>query len=275
MAYDLSPRQRRKRSQSRKGVLLIGGSLLAIVTIVSVILTGGRPMVDERMCPLDSDLLPGRFVIVLDATDEFNVVQKVAVRRQLGELRARLPTFANVRVFLVQRADTALAQAKIDICNPGTGRDLSRWTDNPDIAQKRWEENYEEPLAALLDSLLSHSASPDSPIMETMQAAALSLPSASYDGGVRRELYLVSDMLQHGPEYTHYGSGPPSYEAFASSRAFQRLNIDLSGFSVTIFYLRRTDPGAENVQGRSHIEFWEQYFREMGASLNHVVSIDG
>jgi hypothetical protein len=83
---------------------------------------------------------------------------------------------------------------------------------------------------------------------------------------------VVSDMLEHGPEYSQY-RGPLDFEALRSAPYYRRVRTDLQDVEVEIFYIRRN--GAEGIQGARHVEFWQDFFIDQGATLIRVVSIQG
>ena len=61
----------------------------------------------------------------------------------------------------------------IGLCNPGKGDDLNRIYQNPELARKRWEQDFAAVLAAKLDELMAAPDSAPSPIFEAVQAVAV------------------------------------------------------------------------------------------------------
>ena len=54
----------------------------------------------------------------------------------------------------------------------------------------------------------------------------------------RASLILVSDMIEHTPDYSQY-QGDLSYEHYKQSIAYKKQHTDLKGADVTIFYVQR------------------------------------
>ena len=74
------------------------------------------------------------------------------------------------------RCRTAPASSRsrvIGLCNPGKGDDLNRIYQNPELARKRWEQDFAAVLSAKLDELLAAPDSASSPIFEAVQAVAV------------------------------------------------------------------------------------------------------
>ena len=89
---------------------------------------------------------------------------------------------------------------------------------------------------------------------------------------VPKQLVIVSDMLQNTAGFSQYHGVEP-FDTFRQSPYYIKVRTSLSKVEVTLFYLRRSTSG--NLQGRRHIEFWENYFKDAGATLVDVKSVDG
>jgi hypothetical protein len=68
-------------------------------------------------------------------------------------------------------------------------------------------------------------------------------------------------------------SKPEAFTRFHETPYYIQVRPNLDGVRVEILDLRRID--AAKTQGKSHIEFWQQFFAASGGNLDDVVSIQG
>jgi hypothetical protein len=253
--------------------------LLALVGVAIAAYVAGRTSYvatdAATLCPIDGP--PAEVVaLVLDMSDRLNEVQLLSVRNHLQRLLySELPRFAYVETYAVQDRAGVVAEPVIGLCNPGKGDDLNRVYQNPELARKRWEQDFAGVLSAKLEALLAAPESASSPIYEAIQAVAVrSFGNPSYDGRAKR-LVVVSDLLQNVPGKGSGGShyrGVPDFDAFRSSPYFSEVRADLSGVHVHLYYMNRSD---QRTQGSEHIRFWEDYFGAQGANVMTVERIFG
>ena len=217
------------RAPARRGrsVFAIAAAAAVLVALVGVAV--GAYVLSRRsyvetdaatLCPVDEP--PAEVVaLVLDMSDKLNEVQLLAVRNHLERLLySELPRFAYVETYAVQDRAGAVAEPVIGLCNPGKGDDLNRIYQNPELARKRWEQDFADMLSTKLDALLESPDSASSPIFEAIQAVAVrAFGKPSYDG-VAKRLIVVSDLLQNVPGKGSSGShyrGVPDFDEFRSS----------------------------------------------------------
>jgi hypothetical protein len=263
------PRERKKRRKKKLGYSMVFLSLAAIAGAGwYVFIAAGGKQLDEDLCPAEEG--PSSVhVVIVDATDPYNPIQWQNVKNRLSRLKGEIPKHGLLTVFSVTQSVPETLEPEIELCNPGSGEQLSIWTGNPKLARQRWERSFVAPIDSIFSSIETEEPRRRSPIMETIQAAKARVGSYDTDSP---ELTVVSDMMQHTRQYSHYRAGPPSYDGFESRAVERKLSADLSGWTVEILYIRRS---RSEVQGRSHAGFWEQYFSENGALLQRVKRVDG
>jgi hypothetical protein len=265
-----------------RSALAIGAALAVLAGLVGVAV--GAYVLSERsyvatsaetLCPVDEP--PAEVVaVLLDMSDRLTEVQLLSVRNHLNRLMyTELPRFAHVEAYAVQERAGVVAAPVIGLCNPGKGDDLNRVYQNPELARKRWEQDFAAVLSSKLDELLAAPDSASSPIFEAIQAVAVrSFNKPEYDG-VPKRLIVVSDLLQNVPAKgagaSHY-RGVPDFEAFKASPYFSQVRADLNAVRVHLYYMNRSD---QTVQGAEHIRFWESYFGTQGATVMTVDRIFG
>lgn len=265
-----SPREKRQKRKTLYGVAMAVVSLLLAGGMGWYIFISDGTQLDENMCPADQG--PSSVnVVVIDVTDPYNSIQWQNIKNRLSEIKNEIPKHGLLAIFSVTKSVPKTLEPEVELCNPGSGQQSSIWTSNPRLKRRRWQKSFIAPIDSILTHINTEGPRRTSPIMETIQAAKAHV--GAYDTDDRR-LVIVSDMMQHTDEYSHYGARPPEYDQFESAAPDEKLSTDLSGWKIEILYAWRG--GAESqVQGKSHVDFWNQYFQENGATLQRVVRIDG
>jgi hypothetical protein len=273
----------RQAPQKRgRSMLAIGAAVAVLVALIGVAI--GAYVLSRRsyvatdaqtLCPTDEP--PAEVVaLILDMSDRLTEVQLLSVRNHLNRLLYdELPRFAYVEAYAVQERAGVVAAPVIGLCNPGKGNDLNRIYQNPELARKRWEQDFATVLSAKLEELLAAPDSASSPIYEAIQAVAVrSFGKPDYDG-VPKRLIVVSDLLQNvqgkGNGASHY-RGVPDFAEFKASPYFSAVRADLNAVRVHLYYMNRSD---HRIQGPEHIRFWDDYFGAQGATVMTVERIFG
>jgi hypothetical protein len=222
------------------------------------------------LCPIDRPLSEIT-VILLDVSDRFSEPQRLQIQHHLARLRDSVPRFGLVEVYTVDRIGRRVTEPVVHLCNPGTGSELSRIYQNPELARRKWN-GFAEKLETDIERQLSRRAMAASPIFEAVQATALrTFGRPEYDGLPKR-LVIVSDLLQNVAGGLNMYQRVPSFREFRRAAYFSRVRADLRGVSVAIYYLARPEVGR---QGRRHLAFWDAYFRSQGARVESAVGVFG
>jgi hypothetical protein len=247
-------------------VVLIGvGTALALKSRAAAVPTDAATLCPTKQPP--SEVL----VILLDVSDRFSEPQRLQIQNQLARLRDSVPRFGLVEVYTVDRLGRRVTEPVSHLCNPGTGADLNRIYQNPELARKKWE-GFSAKLSSDVDRQISKPALKTSPIFEAIQATALrTFGKPEYDG-LSKDLVIVSDLMQNVPGGLSMYQEVPSFQVFKSSRYFSRVRSNLHGVSVHLHYLVRA--GMEQ-QNRDHLAFWQDYFQDQGAELEAVEKVFG
>jgi hypothetical protein len=270
---------RPRRRSSNPGELrrhLLGGALavLALGTLAAgayVYATAARPPVLDHasLCPLDGPR--SITVVLLDSTDDIQDIAKREVKSALLDMAETLPAYGLLEMRLLD-ANSQGGKSIFARCNPGDGSGLSEYTANPRLAKKRWMEGFRQPLEAALDAGFHPAPGKTSPIMETVQRIAVDRFTGRAADDVPKSLVLVSDMLEHEGDYSQY-SGDLSYSRYKASRAYRKVQTDLHGAEVTIYYIQRTT--ARPINSVEHIRFWAEWIRDNKGRLKQANKLQG
>jgi hypothetical protein len=255
---------------------LLGGALavLALGTLAAgayVYATAARPpaLDASSLCPLDGPR--SITVVLLDSTDDIQDIAKREVKSALLDMAETLPAYGLLEMRLLD-ANSQGGKSIFARCNPGDGSGLSEYTANPRLAKKRWMEGFRQPLEAALDAGFHPAPGKTSPIMETVQRIAVDRFTGRAADDVPKSLVLVSDMLEHEGDYSQY-SGDLSYSRYKASRAYRKVQTDLHGAEVTIYYIQRTT--ARPINSVEHIRFWAEWIRDNKGRLKQANKLQG
>jgi hypothetical protein len=270
---------RPRRHSSSPGELrkhLLGGALavLALGTLAAgayVYATAARPpaLDASSLCPLDGPR--SITVVLLDSTDDIQDIAKREVKSALLDMAETLPAYGLLEMRLLD-PNSQGGKSIFARCNPGDGSGLSEYTANPRLAKKRWMEGFRQPLEAALDAGFHPAPGKTSPIMETVQRIAVDRFTGRAADDVPKSLVLVSDMLEHEGDYSQY-SGDLSYSRYKASRAYRKVQTDLHGAEVTIYYIQRTT--ARPINSVEHIRFWAEWIRDNKGRLKQANKLQG
>jgi hypothetical protein len=274
----LRGRTQRLRSRNprdvRKHVLGIALAVLALSVLAAgayVYMTASRPPVLDRasLCPVDGPR--SMTVVLLDSTDEIPDIGKHEIRTVLLDMAETVPVYGLLELRLLD-PKTPGGRQIFAKCNPGDGAGLSEYTANPRLAKKRWLEGFRQPLEDSLEVGFKPVPGKTSPIMETVQRIAVDRFSGRAAEDAPKSLVLVSDMLENEPDYSQYG-GDLSYGRYKASRAYKKLQTDLHGAEVSIYYIQRVS--AKPFNSADHIRFWADWIRDNKGRFKQANKLQG
>ena len=233
--------------------------------------TAERPPALDRssLCPVDGPR--SATVVLLDSTDDIPEIARREIKTVLVDRAETLPIRALLEIRLLD-PQVAGGRPIFARCNPGDGSGLSEYTANPALARKRWMDGFREPLEAALQSGLHPSPGKTSPIMETVQRIAVERFTGRAAQEIPKSLILISDMLEHEPDYSQY-SGDLSYDRYKASRAYRKFRTNLYGAEVTIYYIQRQS--ARPINSAEHIRFWAEWIRDNNGRFKAAARLQG
>lgn len=255
---------RRSSRENRYAVaLLVGAVAIAAVVIYARFSTGNRAL-DEVDC-LQSGLA-GTGIVILDVTDELSEVQQLDARTKVKHWVSDLPSNTLVRIVTVaSRADAGWQE-------PGLCK--AEILDNPLISNPTREQQRQIRFNQWLDDKLSTALnlgeSAQSPILETVQWAGLTVANEDRAKGGSHRFLLVSDLIQNTSALS-FLRGLPDFNTFSQSSASERLRAPLEHAEVEMLALTRDGFPSP----RDLVLWWEQWLRRCGARVTGVQRIVG
>lgn len=283
-----SPRASRERRASRNMLLAALGAGAFLVAAVALFAAARQlhPELDPvTFCPVDRPV-EEEHLILLDATDAWDPLQRQVILQEFRQLQSALPRFARVHLYTIERSDNPLPQPELVLCNPGRASDLEPLpilgsltpavVANPEQMLERWEQGF---IVRMDSTLGQHADSPPadhSRIMETLRGAAVETFGRPGPDSPPRYVHVFSDLLQNSSSYSHY-SAPRWTQAEAETLADPgRLGTRaLEGAEIEIYLIDRpvfSDPGR---QRGDLVAFWDRYLAAQGAPVRRVARIEG
>ena len=275
----MSRRTPRRRS-SNPGDLrkhLLGGALavLALGVLAAgayVYTTAARPPTLDRasLCPVDGPR--SVTVVLLDSTDDIPDDRQARDQDRAG---GHGGDAAHPRIAGDQAARSARCRAagrSSARCNPGDGTGLSEYTANPRLARKRWLDGFREPLEAALESGLHPSPGKTSPIMETIQRIAVERFTGRAAKRFRNRSSSSPTCCSTG-RIIRNTAATSRIDRFKASRAYKKVQTDLHGAEVMIYYIQRQT--GKPINSTDHIQFWAEWIRDNNGRLKQASKLQG
>ena len=268
--------RKRKQALKRKnflGILLIV-SVLLIFSFLAVFQFG---LQNEQisydtatLCPIDQES-PKYVALVFDKSDTYNKVQRKFLHRFFIKFKADLIAGTRISIYVIDDQKDRDIVPDFVVCAPRKGEDANAFYENPKQIRKRWQQQFEQPLDRAIEDFMQASKADFSPILEIFQTIALSAFPAR-DSLAERQIILISDMLQHTAEWSHY-RGQMDISTLKKTNYYQRINTDLKNAEVQVLYVRRE--GKEKLQTKRHAYFWADFVKSIGGRVTLIEKIDG
>ena len=272
MGIKKSPKAQRLEKEDKRGKIYIGLVIIGLLILIGIYLNAmsKKQGIDPTTnCPTKG--ISRHTAILIDTTDEYNLVQKTWVSNQLRKIVKETKQYEKISVYTIDEIYKETPLPLQSKCNPGDASNINKWTENERMKQEEWQKKFIEPLESVFNNLLNKGKSNSSPIMEMIQAISIAAFQSNFSQ-IGKKLFIFSDMIQNSSEYSHYKDSP-QFRDFYKSPKYLKLRTNLKDVAVQIFYVRR--PGSEGIQGKAHAEFWANYFKSMNARLEPIIATEG
>jgi len=246
----------------------IGYIIIGVCTVIFCILVVSAVALKEKSYDADTlcrNEISAHTIVVLDKTDSLSIKQRRYILEYINKEKNKLGQFEKFSIFTLTENVYMSPQPVFSKCNPGTGTAANMLYQNPKKIQNRFNEFFSAPLIKNVRNMLSDNTGAKSPIFEMIKA--LSVRDDFDDNMQTRSLIIISDMMHHTSDYSHYKNSV-DYEYFLRKSYADEVASSLNAVNVKIVYLLRDNLG--NIQGNRHLLFWKDYFEEAGAMIAEV-----
>lgn len=258
----MSNRRRRRQERSDR---IQNWAFGAIGAILLAALGFGLWWVNARHVPVDETTNCPRagpravHALLIDQSDPISPQQAERVRQEMARLRDSSNFGERIDIYVMEGDTQNLLTPVLSVCNPGNPREANQLYENPEQIRRAFEERYATQVQRTIDSLLSATNRPNSPILESIKAVAIGAFGPYEQGAIPLRLTIVSDMVQHSQAVSQF-RGETGFAELSRSPTWRGLLANLKGAEVHIFYLLRPTARRGNtpIQNRGHQQFWEQ-----------------
>jgi hypothetical protein len=264
--------EQRRAKEVRRGLIQFGLAIAAIAGVAAVYFSAAssqRALDPVTLCPDDPTSIT---VLLVDVTDPMNLPQQQDFLNQLTGLKNSIPRYGQLTIMQVNSTGEKLLSPIITRCSPGTVADIDPLKGNPQKVQKQWTSGFSEPLDGVFKEIVRASGAERSPIMESVQSAALTEFQKPGRQNMPKRLIVASDLLQNTSGISFYKS-LPSPEEFIRSKPFRRVRTDLRGVDVELWQLQRLD--SSRTQPRALADLWTSAIEQQGGSVTRIYNVSG
>lgn len=259
------------RSSKTKWVIL---SLIFLTVVVVYYISKGSGLDPTNACPvddkalIDEDKLAGEVAVLIDASDSINVKFQTTVR--LDTLLKALPAAVRVQFYSIEHGP----ESNQDIGSLATFCTMAPWKRYRHLfdTKDRVDRHIDKYLEAI-DSLLNVGEATSTPLLERLSeisADAFMGRNSASDREATKDLWIVSDMLQHSESCSFYGN-PPCVNADSLIQhpdfPARWKMASLSNVDVKVFHVPRVSADMGNIHPSIRDpgdleEFWRKMFEK-------------
>lgn len=256
--------RKKKRSARAAGVFPVFVAMAAVSAVVALVylsVSQRPPVYDEDTLCLVSEPPSSVLAIVIDGTD---VIPAVIAQKAISGIKEAVNRAAPntlVNLYTISASAGESMSPAVSLCKPRDGSDADELTECPGCMETRFEARFERPVAGILDSLMNAEPANQSPILESIKGAVVD-SFVGVDSGIRKELLIVSDLLQNSSFYSFYG-GVPSVEDFETALVSEGIgSMDLLEAEVHFLVVPR-QRSADSFKEVAW--FWRQFLTNQNA----------
>ncbi len=238
------------------GAVLVCVALGILVAVFIGYIYGSKGYDKETLCEFDV-VRPAHKILLVDTTDELTVFHSKYIENDIRELVYGSPMGSRFTVYLIEQEAGGISEPVFDMCKPNSGESMNIIYENPKLAQRKFEEMFQEPLVTLLLGLAEVEEQKTSPLVESV-SDLFKLSAFDKEAG-KRSIHLYSDLLQNSNKASVYrNQSLPDISSCESTN----INID----EIFVHMLGR-DRSSRDLQNKALVMDWAAY---LGRCSSHV-----
>jgi hypothetical protein len=260
-------RARARRSDKRLGILLTVVGVLLMVTLASAAFYVRKLHVEldpETNCPVSGP--SAVHVVLIDRSDPISAQQAQRIRQWTHRLKVNATAGQRFDLYTFEGNTESELAPVLSLC--ATQRDANPFYENEKKIRKQYEAEFVTVLDKTVADLLQTGTRPNSPIIESLRAAAQTSFGLLSNRETPLKVTLISDLVQHSSLVSHFRLNP-DFQQLSHNANWPRLRPELRGADVEILYvLRPTAPrNGVAIQNRGHQEFWTNLIAASGGRI--------
>jgi hypothetical protein len=174
----MSRRSRRQQTQTRDKSV---GIILGIAGVILIAALGGgawyikkqRVALDpETNCPKSGPTAV--HVLILDRSDPISGQQGQRIRQTIQQFKVAAEFGNRFDIYTFEGDEKNVLAPILTVCSPGRPEQANELIDNPEFVRRKYEQKFSGVLDHTIDVLLEESTKANSPIIESLRAAAAS-----------------------------------------------------------------------------------------------------
>ncbi len=265
----ISRKRRNKTKKDQQGYLIIfiGAVFVVMFTFFYYEHAANINTRDKVTLCRDDGVVSKETVILVDSTDVFTVSQSMVIKKKIAKVLKNSEIDERFTVYILSEDENGFGKY-LSVCNPGDGQDTNELVSNKRKLNKAWEEGFYLKINTAIDGVMKNNSSDKSPIMEMLKFSSIDTMMDSK--ALNKRIIIVSDMLHHTKEFSHYKNYKKPRD-FLNSKYGLLVKPYLNNVELAIYYVNRAN--SNEIQNRGHILFWEKYVQASGGFISSVVSI--
>jgi hypothetical protein len=243
--------------------------IVALGSIVWWVKTSKTTIDEVTLCPTSGP--KAIHVIIFDRSDPISPQQGQQIRQAIDAYRKSALAGYRFDLYTFQGNTRDVLEPVLQICSPGN--EANELYENPDRIRRRYDTQFVAIANNTIDALLRESTQDNSPIIESIRAAAIT-SFGSVTANIPLRMTLISDMVQNTRNISQIRSDA-DLNALLKNPLWPTLRPSLKGAQVDIMYLLRPTAvrGGKTIQNQGHQIFWENLISAGGGQLSTITPL--
>jgi hypothetical protein len=249
---------------------LLGVAVLGALGAGAYWLKKSKPVLDAQTgCPVQGPTFV--HMVLFDQTDPISPQQGQQVKQRIERYKSEASFGYRFDLYTFDGDTKNVLKPVLQLCSPGRPDEANELIANPQLEKKRYEERFAAVLDRTVGELLREQRREMSPLIESLKASAVSSFGAVQGKDVRLRVTIVSDLIQHSPNNSHF-KAVPDFAQLSRTMTWSTIAPQLKGAEVDILYLLRPEAKrvGKPIQDRGHQLFWEQLIQAANGTLLRV-----
>lgn len=268
---------RRNKRRAKLFDKIVGIALAAVGVVILGMLGAGaywlkktKPVLDPQTgCPMQGPIVI--HAILFDQTDPISPQQGQQVKQRIERYKSEASFGYRFDLYTFTGDTKNVLKPVLQLCSPGRPEEANELIANPQLEKKRYEERFAAVLDRTVVELLREQRRDTSPLIESLKAAAVSSFGPVQPHDVRLRMTVVSDLIQHSANYSHFKS-PSDFSQLSRTITWSTIAPQLKGAELDVLYILRPEAkrSGKPIQDRGHQLFWEQLIEAANGTLLRV-----